>query len=157
MLLSTSANALMEALGDHKAIGVLAGVGFDCLDFSVDEILNGAEDHPLKENGFRAYAEALLDTAEHCGIFFNQAHAVFPSFEEGLGSKNDKLFVDTLRSIEIAGVLKARQIVIHPFSHSGGQAQRGPGGGKRVFLKGGEPFKAHRRADRGKPPPLRGG
>jgi len=72
------------------------------------------EHHPLNGPDYDKYALSLRQTAQECGVIFNQAHAPFPSYRENDQQYNSRMFTLLVHSIEIAGILGAKTIIVHP-------------------------------------------
>jgi len=123
MILSTQTHCLADRLGDAAAIRILAQAGFDALDFSMFNNLTRA-DHPLSQPGYREYAVNLKRIADDQGIRFNQAHAPFPSFIEGNAAYNEQTYPIITRAIEVAAILGASVVVVHPFSVSDSEQKK---------------------------------
>jgi len=111
MVLSTQFN-LARRIGEHKAIEVIAKAGFDALDYSLFALDDDAD--LMNPSKYERCARELASVAEQCGVFFNQAHAPFPSYRVGDESYNDKTFAKIVHSIEVAAILGAKNIVVHP-------------------------------------------
>ncbi|MBQ7821971.1 MAG: sugar phosphate isomerase/epimerase [Clostridia bacterium] len=112
MILSTQNSALVNRFGYRKSIEILAKAGYDAIDLS----LFGHKEHedfPFGSNDI-AFAKELKKIAEDNGVFFNQAHAPFPSEKSGDDEYNKVSFERVVRAIEIAGTVGARQIIVHP-------------------------------------------
>ncbi|NLP47736.1 MAG: sugar phosphate isomerase/epimerase [Clostridiales bacterium] len=112
MKISTQTHAMSEAFGEEEAIRILAQIGFDALDYSMFH-----QDHDTSvvfSDNFESYALKLKKIAEDEGIYFNQAHAPFPSFRHDDDEYNRKIIPTIIRSIAFAGVLGAEQIIVHP-------------------------------------------
>lgn len=114
MLLSTQTDRLQSKFGYEKAIEMLAKAGYDAYDFS--------QFHPLSENDrlykddFREYARSLRCFADSRGIICNQSHAPFPS-SVGDPEKDAEIYAGILRAMEIASILGAKCIIVHPKQH----------------------------------------
>lgn len=111
MLLSTQTDYLGAKFGNERAVRMLAEAGFDAFDLSMfhtdlDIIAHG--DHV-------EYAKGLRAVADECGILCNQAHAPFPT---SYGDERDEeVFRVTVRAMEVAAILGAKCIVVHPRQH----------------------------------------
>ena len=114
MLLSTQTEHLANAFGYEEAIRILYGACYDAFDFSQFGPLS--ETDPLYGKGYREYAASLRDKATSLGIICNQSHAPFPS-SKGDPEKDTAIFEDIVRSVEIASILGAKCIVVHPMQH----------------------------------------
>lgn len=122
MYISTE-TASFEKYGDHKKIiKLLKDSGFDAYDFSVfhgdmGDRLVTSDDYLEKARELRAYADEIR-------IVCNQAHAPFPSatsdryprFEMTTAEYNEWVHAKIERSIEVAGILGAKVIVVHPWN-----------------------------------------
>lgn len=125
MLLTTQTDYLGRTFGNEAAIRMLAAAGFDAFDLSMfdtdlDVILRG--DHV-------AYAKRLRAVADECGIVCTQAHAPFPSSSnakltarmlgaDGEVAADDAVVFDAIvRSMEVAAIVGAKCIVVHPRQH----------------------------------------
>ncbi len=114
MILSTTTGVLDEKFGYEKAIEIIAKAGFDAVDLSLCEMRD--DDNVFNGDGYREYADDLLKVAKANGVYFNQAHAYFPtSFPDE--ERNERAFKRVVRGIEIAGIIGAEIIVVHPNQH----------------------------------------
>ena len=114
MILSTQTDYLGRKFGEERAIEIIAEAGFDAVDLSMFGMKDDSS--VFLKNNYKEFAEKLKETAQSKGVFFNQAHAPFPS------SKNDneynlKIFDRIVQSIEIAGIVGVKSIVVHPMHH----------------------------------------
>ena len=120
MLISTETYEYSKKFGDHDAIKLLAKVGFDALDYSNFYSIN--TNHPICGNEYREYAQSLRKTANENNIIFNQSHAPFPSYiqypnEEQIKSGYNETIIHTIiRAIEIASILGAKTLIVHPIT-----------------------------------------
>ena len=114
MKLSMPTEMLRIRFGDVKSIEIIAEAGFDAYDYSMFFMQN--ENDILNTDDYKSHIEKLKETAKKCGISCNQAHAPFPSSKDD--ETNNKIIFDKiLRSIEIAGALGAKCIIVHPKQH----------------------------------------
>ena len=114
MLLSTQTSRLQNKLGYKKAFEILKNAGFDAFDLS--------QFHPIDENdalykeNYREYARELREYADSLGIVCNQSHAPFPSSTPE-GTTDEAIYNSIIRAMEIASILGAKDIVVHPKQH----------------------------------------
>ena len=114
MKLSTQTDVLARRLGDEEAVRILAGVGYDCIDWSFFPMTNSSG--PWCRDDWREHAQQMRALQDELCITANQAHAPFPS------SRGDEEF-DTmirkwiLRSMEAAAIMGVRNIIVHPMQH----------------------------------------
>ena len=114
MLLSTQTSRLQNKFGYKKAFEILKNAGFDAFDLSLFHPTDD-NDGLYKEN-FREYAKELRAYADSLGIVCNQSHAPFPS--STADRAQDKPIYDSIvHAMEIASILGAKDIVVHPKQH----------------------------------------
>lgn len=113
MILSTQTRHLANRFDDFTALGLLAEAGFDALDYSMMDHMKDP-DHPICQAGYRDHAHRLKKEAKRLGLFFNQAHGPYPTYVEGRPDYNARIQPLVDRSIELAALLGARVVVIHP-------------------------------------------
>lgn len=113
MLVSTQTQALSAAYGDAEAIRMIHEAGFQAYDFTMQKMLSKDPDEPLNQDNYVEYAKGLRTLADELGIVCNQAHAPFTS-----GKKDQReIFDKIVRSMEVASILGAKIIVVHPIQH----------------------------------------
>lgn len=112
MILSTQTEVGSERFGDVKNIRMICEAGFDAIDYSMFCLRD--DDTVLNTPDYRRYVLELKKIAEGYGKFFNQAHAPFPSYRVGDDTYNKVILERIKRSIEIAGILGVKNIVVHP-------------------------------------------
>ena len=111
MILSTQTSAAANRFPHETAVQMIAEAGFDAIDLSM---FDNESNRWIFEDGFETRVKALLAVAEQSGVFFNQAHAPFPSYIVGNEEYNRRIRPMLLRSIEVAGLLGAKNIIVHP-------------------------------------------
>ncbi len=114
MILSTQTDYLGRKFGEEKAIDILADAGFDAIDLSMFSMKDDSS--VFNQSGYKEFAEKLKKQARGRGLFFNQAHAPFPCSKLD-DEYNTMIFERLVRSIEIAGIVGAKCIVVHPMHH----------------------------------------
>ncbi|MBQ6714575.1 MAG: sugar phosphate isomerase/epimerase [Clostridia bacterium] len=114
MLVSSPIELLDERIGEREAIKVLKDAGFEAFDMSLFRMIK-------KDNGYYTdedyieRATALREYIDEIGIVCNQSHAPFPS---SFGDERDEwIFGQIVKSMEIASILGAKCIVVHPKQH----------------------------------------
>ena len=113
MILSTQTDILSGRYGDIKAVEMIAKAGFDAIDYSMFP-LSTVQEHPTLSPNYKKYALVLKEVASNNGVFFNQAHAPFPSYKEDDAAYSKEIKARIIRSIEFCGILGVKQICIHP-------------------------------------------
>ncbi len=113
MLLSNTIGGYVDmGMTEAEAIRYMADMGYDAYDMSFGPMLSNP-DHPFNQDNYREYALELKAIAEEAGIVCNQAHA--PQDNRFGLPETDKTYVPALlRSIEIASILGAKIIIVHP-------------------------------------------
>lgn len=100
--------------GEKRSIEMIAAAGFDAADYSMTELRS--DGGILSTDEYKKYAAELRETAERCGIFFNQAHAVTYMGAEDAETEYRRLVAANRRAIEVAGLMGIKTIVVHPIS-----------------------------------------
>lgn len=114
MLVSTQTDHLSRLYSHEQAIRMLAKAGYEAFDLSLFCMLN--DNDPLNTDDHLSIANHLRTVAEECNILCNQAHAPFPSSKADQAF-NQSIFRRIVRAMEIASILGAKQIVVHPVQH----------------------------------------
>ncbi len=115
MFLSTQTDALVELLGFERAVTLLKNAGYDAYDMTLFQMFTDAENCPLNKPNYRERAQQMRAFADAVGLLCNQAHAPFSSSK---GDAQDEWRFETIvRSMEIASILGAKCIVVHPKKH----------------------------------------
>lgn len=115
MLLSTEIASLARRVGEKEAIRIIKEAGFDAFDMSLFQ-LNRDENYFLNQDDYVEKAKELRAYADSLGIVCNQAHAPFHS-SYGEPEKDEWMFGKIVRAMEIAAIMGAKIIVIHPVQH----------------------------------------
>ncbi|MBQ1187178.1 MAG: sugar phosphate isomerase/epimerase [Clostridia bacterium] len=112
MLISTS-TALRNTVGYEKNIELLKKAGFTAFDLTLD----GPDDTKIATyfagDDYLEKAYKLREFADSIGLPCNQSHAPFGS-HYGDATPDTDLFKKTVRSMEVASILGAKGIVVHP-------------------------------------------
>lgn len=117
MFLSTQTEFFAEKYGYIEGVQRLCKTGFKCLDLTLTH-LDKTNNDPLLSDDYKEIAEKMRQTAEKYGAHFNQCHAPyrFKNYDFLTNEEAAKdIFFRTRRSIEVAGIIGAKQIVIHPW------------------------------------------
>lgn len=119
MRISSATKQIEDVFGKEEAIRMIARAGFDCADLSMFDMEFG-NSSPFLQDDYAEYALHLKQVAEECGICFNQAHAPF-SMDMSVWETDAEAWEDVLsrlrRAIEIAGIVGAPRIVVHPVQY----------------------------------------
>ena len=116
MLVSCPTEVLEEKLGGlENTVKLLSDVGFDAYDITLCGMYKN-EEHWANLDSYKEEAEKLRAFADKVGIVCNQSHAPFPS-SVGDPEKDEIIFKKIVRSMEVASILGAKIIVVHPKQH----------------------------------------
>lgn len=119
MLLSTQTEFYTKNFGYEEGISSLSRLGFDRLDLTLTH-LGKCDSDPLLLDDYQEVAKKIKEIALENGISFNQCHAPYRfnnyDFINDETAKKD-IFFKIRRSIEIAGIVGAKAIVVHPWHH----------------------------------------
>ena len=111
MILSQTTTCVAK-FGNEKAIELIAGAGFDAVDFSMYD-LEDTNSILLSEN-FKNYVEMLCEVAKRNNVFFNQGHALGYVFHKDKEIAHRLLIERNIRALEIAGIMGIKTLVVHP-------------------------------------------
>lgn len=115
MLVSAQTKKLRARFGMENAIRILHEAGFDAYDWSMGP-MEKEPDHELNQPNYREYAHHIRQYADSLGIVCNQAHAPTPSsYDDPV--KTAAVFDKIVRAIEVASIVGAKNINIHPRQH----------------------------------------
>ena len=124
MLLSTQISGVCGRFGFEEGVKILHNAGYDCLDLSMFEMVR--DDAAFCQPDWRETAEKRRAFCDANGIVFNQAHAPF-NFNWANETIKEQVAKPRIeRSIEIAGIMGVRDIVVHPlhwFPYKGFEAE----------------------------------
>lgn len=115
MLLSTHTAWSDEKISQKEAIRIIAEAGFDAYDISLFEMTRNPESQFNRDN-YVDIAKDIRSFADSLGIVCNQSHAPFPT-SVGDAEKDKVIFGKIIRAMEIASILGAKIIVVHPKQH----------------------------------------
>lgn len=114
MLLSISTSPFDTIISYKDAIRMISEAGFDAFDLSLTSLKD--PNHVFNTDKYIQEANTLREYADSLGIVCNQAHAPFHS-SCGIPEKDEKMFMLIVRAMEVAAILGAKIIVVHPKQH----------------------------------------
>ena len=115
MLLSNLTQWVGSNLSEKEAIKVISDAGFDAYDISLFKLTRD-ENYQFNSPDYVNIAKDLRKYADSLGIVCNQSHAPFPS-STGKEEEDKVIFEKIVRAMEIASILGAKIIVVHPKQH----------------------------------------
>jgi sugar phosphate isomerase/epimerase len=115
MLLSNLTQWVGNHLPEKEAVRINAEAGFDAYDISLFQLTRDKE-YIFNRDDYVEVAKDLRAYADSLGIVCNQSHAPFPS-SVGKEEEDKEIFNKIVRAMEIASILGAKIIVVHPKQH----------------------------------------
>lgn len=115
MLLSNLTQWVGSSLSAKEAVKINSEAGFDAYDISLFQLTRD-ENYEFNAPDYIEKAKKLREYADSLGIVCNQSHAPFPS-STGDEEKDKWIFEKIVRAMEIASILGAKIIVVHPKQH----------------------------------------
>ena len=114
MLISANTQILAGRMSEIEAVKYLANNGFDALDLGMGDMWS--DNSPKNLPNYVEYSKELKRIADGSGVVFNQSHApMHSSYVDE--AKTEKAFDLIKRSIEIAAIVGAKNIIVHPKQH----------------------------------------
>ncbi len=114
MLLCAPTEYLSSVFSVKESVKILADAGYKAYDFSLCGKHNARA--MADSEDYRRQAEELRKYADSLGISCTQSHAYFPS-SVGDEVRDREIFEKIIRDMEIASVLGAEIICVHPKQH----------------------------------------
>ena len=114
MKLSTQTHAMVDSFGPEEGVRKLAAAGYDTLDWSFFEMVDGQG--PWLKEDWKEKAQSVRDLADSLGVEIHQAHAPFPS-SKGSEPFDTEVRHRIIRSMEVASILGVKNIIVHPKQH----------------------------------------
>lgn len=115
MLLSNLTQWVGSKLSAKEAVTINAEAGFDAYDISLFQLTRD-ENYEFNQPDYIERAKELRSYADSLGIVCNQSHAPYPS-STGKEEEDKVIFEKIVRAMEIASILGAKIIVVHPKQH----------------------------------------
>lgn len=114
MKLVTYTEGLADWFGEKEALRLIKEAGFDAADYSMFNMTDKSS--PLAHDGWEAYIKDLKAYADSLNFTFRQGHSPFPCY-----ARDDMAYTQMVgplvrRSVEIAGMLGIKNLVIHPIA-----------------------------------------
>lgn len=112
MKLVTYTEGLADWFGEKEALRLIKEAGFGAADYSMFGMTDKSS--PLAHDGWEAYIKDLKAYADSLNFTFRQGHSPFPCY-----ARDDMAYTQMVgplvrRSVEIAGMLGIKNLVIHP-------------------------------------------
>ena len=106
---------IVSIVGQDEAIRLIAKGGYDCLDFSMGNLVR--DDSPWLEPDYKEKAQHVVDLCKENGICVGQIHTPFTFRWEDPKDYEKKAIPNTIRSLEVAGLIGAPIAIVHPLHH----------------------------------------
>ena len=114
MKLCTQTHAMVDSFGPEEGLRLLAEAGYDAIDWSFFEMVDGRG--PWLKEDWKERAISLRALADQLGVEIHQAHAPFPS-SKGSEPFDTEIRRRIIRSMEVAHILGVEHIIVHPLQH----------------------------------------
>lgn len=114
MILSAQCEPMAKRFGLKESIKMLKNAGFDAFDLG--QYSGCAACQYFAGDDYVQIAKELKEYMDSIGIICNQSHAPFAT-STGDAEKDDQIFKGIIKSMEIASILGAKVIVVHPNQH----------------------------------------
>lgn len=100
----------------EKTLNAFKKAGFKTFDFSLSYIIEQCDTY-IDKDDYLEKTKKLKEYADKLGLHANQAHS-FMKYRNKAFSRKENLYCDKmlLRSIEMASIMGAKYIIVHPFS-----------------------------------------
>lgn len=115
MLLSTLTQWVGADISEKDTIKIISEAGFDAYDISLFKLTKD-DKYRFNSPDYVKIAKELREYADSLGIVCNQSHAPFPS-SVGKEEEDKIIYEKIIRAMEIASILGAKIIVVHPKQH----------------------------------------
>lgn len=112
MLISTEIASFGKYGTNKEILKLIKDAGFDAYDFTMYDL--NKHDGLIDKDNYLELAKELKEYADSIGLICNQAHSFFPTKRKFEPEHNELGMFYTKRSIEVAGILGAKYIIIHP-------------------------------------------
>lgn len=106
-------------LGEEKSFTLWKKCGFDCIDYSMFQPIDGEWMNQPMES-MLAYYRKLRIEAETCGLSFHQMHSPYVAAGKKAEEWDSTLLPYVLKAIEVCGTLGAQHLVVHANPLRGG-------------------------------------
>ena len=110
-LISGETESFFRFGNNFEIINMFKTAGFNAYDFTMFE---GGINRLIDEDDYKKKASDLRKYADKLGIVCNQAHAPFPTVRVNEQDYNDYIFQKILRALEVASILGAKTVIVHP-------------------------------------------
>ncbi len=122
MKLSVETYDIVKRFGEKKAIQMIKDAGFDSLDYSF-YWLDVKTKEEILGNDYLNHAKELRKFIDAIGITCNQAHAPFDfTIDKDTMDMQNENYASIVRSLEIASILGAENIVVHAIKPKDGES-----------------------------------
>ncbi len=122
MKISVDNGVLSTKFGEKEALRLIKEAGFDCVDYAFSPFTKEPFRNESFGDKYKAHAQEMREFLDEIGLSCNQAHAPF-GFRVNTNrlSLDDTLYSDIVKSIEMAAILGAENIIVHPITPPEGE------------------------------------
>jgi len=115
MRITATIGPIADMFGEDEAISLLARGNYDCIDFSMGNLVK--DDSEWLQPNYRERAARIVELCKANNIAVGQAHAPFKfAWADNDVFKNIAI-PRTIRSLEVASLVGAPIVVVHPIHH----------------------------------------
>lgn len=113
MLIGTITDFAVKHFGMEKGLEIIAGAGFNSLDFSMFDYSLDEAPFNLSDEEFEKYFKDISKIVSKNGLIVGQTHTPFPTYVED-EAKDDKILKKQIKSIYATSLLGSKYAIIHP-------------------------------------------
>jgi|LSQX01.3.fsa_nt_gb sugar phosphate isomerase/epimerase len=113
MLIGTITDYAVKHFGMEKGLEIIAGAGFNSLDFSMFNYSLDEEPFNLPDEEFKKYFKGIAETISKNGLIVGQTHTPFPTYVEDI-KRDEEILEVQAKSIYATSLLGSKYAIIHP-------------------------------------------
>jgi sugar phosphate isomerase/epimerase len=117
MKIGTESMIFREKTDERRCLELIAGAGFDCVDYSMFNLAGKSPDWLLADDYLSRAAETKKMLAE-VGLECYQGHAPFRLTWDGARDESNPDYLGILRALEYAGIIGCSRVVVHGIGQS---------------------------------------
>lgn len=115
MRTTATTGPIFDIVGREKGISIIAKAGYDCLDFSLGSLVRMDSEWLLPD--YKERAAEVVRLCKENGICVGQTHTPFLFRWEDPEAKANIAIPNTIRALEVSGLLGAPIAIVHPLHH----------------------------------------
>lgn len=115
MRTTATTGPIFGIVGEDEGIRLIAKAGYDCLDFGLGSLTK--MDSPWLNPDYKEHAAHIVELCKENGICVGQTHTPFLFRWEDPDDFKNIAMPNTIRSLEVSGLLGAPIAIVHPLHH----------------------------------------